>query len=203
MPPSNFIMKHIGSKKCPQTDKDKKPDDSSSGPRPRCLSTQCWLQWITYLRGLSVGSQHYRKFLTLSSYSLSPNGPVQCVPTLGLPWGTCLWTITSDNFPLIALLLLLQWRFLLPICRRIAGVHATAPFTTLYIFGHYLPYSMSGQYSITKRWGLPNAHCLPSSVREENPCWPAAETPRGEVRIHKQTPGRVWCAAMLCYGGID
>lgn len=35
-----------------------------------------------------VGSQHYRKFLTLSSYSLSPNGPVQCVPTLGLPWGT-------------------------------------------------------------------------------------------------------------------
>ena len=53
--------------------------------------------------GWSVGSQHYRKFLTLSSYSLSPNGPVQCVPTLGLPWGTCLWTITSDNFPLIAL----------------------------------------------------------------------------------------------------
>ena len=29
--------------------------------------------------------------------------PVLCVPTLGLPWGTCLWTITSDNFPLIAL----------------------------------------------------------------------------------------------------
>ena len=32
MPPSNFIMKHIWSKKCPQTDKDKKPDDSSYGP---------------------------------------------------------------------------------------------------------------------------------------------------------------------------
>ena len=45
-------------------------------------------QWITYLRVLGVRSQRYRKFLTLSSYSLSPNGPVQCVPTLGLPWGT-------------------------------------------------------------------------------------------------------------------
>ena len=63
-------------------------------PQAQASLSQCWLQWITYLRVLGVGSQHYRKFLTLSSYSLSPNGPVQCVPTLGLPWGT--WILNCN-----------------------------------------------------------------------------------------------------------
>ena len=144
---------------------------------------------------LSVGSQHYRKFLTLSSYSLSPNGPVQCVPTLGLPWGT--WILNCN---------LLQFSTHCFGSSSFSGVPlslivADSPMSmqlhhlTLYTF---LAIISPSQCRINiQQWRDEGCHCLPSSVREEYPRWPAAETPRGEVSIHKHTPGCVWCCDVM------